>query len=291
MTESLDTILVRDRGRLFGLAYRMLGSAADAEDVLQDAFLRARGTPLAGVRSPEALLTTIVVRLCIDQKRRARSRRETYVGPWLPEPIATSSREDPVERAELISQAFLVALESLSPLGRAAFLLREVLGYDYDEIASVLDRDERACRQLVSRAKREVHERRPRFASSREDHRRLVEGFAETLRSGDVVRLEGLLTAQVTAIADGGGIRGVARKPVIGRSLVARYFGKLVAALAMELEHAEINGWPALLGRVDGQVFCVLQLETDGAQIVRVYTTVNPEKLRELRPESPRSIV
>ncbi|MGE0326520.1 MAG: RNA polymerase sigma factor SigJ [Polyangiaceae bacterium] len=280
---TLEDILTQERARLFGLAYRMLGSAAEAEDVLQEAFLRARETSLETIRSPASLLTTIVVRLCIDQKRSARARREVYVGPWLPEPVPTRSDADPIERAEQISQAFLVVLESLSPLGRAAYLLREVLGYEYPEIASVLDRDERACRQLVSRAKREILERRPRFAPSREEHRILVERFAETVRTGDVHGLAVLLSEQVAAIADGGGMIGVARSPVLGREKVARYFVRLAGALGMRFEPAELNGWVGLLGVVGGQVFCATQFETDGAHVLRISTTVNPEKLHALR--------
>lgn len=282
MTPTVEEAFSSERARLFGVAYRMLGSASEAEDILQEAYLRARDTPVAALESPGAYFTTIVTRLCIDYKRSARVRRESYVGPWLPEPIATRTDSDPVERAERISQACLVVLESLSPLGRAAYVLREVFGYSYAEIAAVLDRDEPACRQLVRRAKQDVDERKPRFAPSREAHQRLVEGFAQTLMSGDVALVEALLSEDCAAISDGGGVQGVAKKPVEGRAKVARFFvniyGRFTADCRVDVR--EINGWPALLGFVGGRLFNVLQIETDGAHIVRIRTTVNPEKLR-----------
>lgn len=279
---TVEEAFSRERDRLFGVAYRMLGSASEAQDILQEAYLRARDTPLSELKSPGAFFTTIVTRLCIDYKRSARVRRESYVGPWLPEPIATRTDADPVETAQLISQAFLVVLESLSPLARAAYLLREVFGYSYEEVAAVLDRDVRACRQLVSRAKRDVAANRPRFAASRDDHRRLVESFARTMQTGEVSRLEALLSQDVVAVSDGGGLTGIARRPVRGRHKVALFFNKLLARApsTFRLEVQEINGWPALVGLWDGQLYSVVQLETDGDQIISIRTTVNPDKLR-----------
>lgn len=279
---TVDEEFARERRRLFGIAYRMLGSASEAEDILQDAYMRVRDTPGSELRSPGAFFTTIVTRLCIDYKRSARARRETYVGEWLPEPIATRTDADPVQTAQLISQAFLVVLESLSPLARAAYLLREVFGYSYEEIASALDRDVRACRQLVSRAHREVVERRPRFAASQDDHRRLVESFAQVMQTGDVSLLEQLLSSEVVAVSDGGGLRGIARTPVRGRAKVALFFTQLMkrAPETFRLEIREVNGWPALIGYWGDQLYSVMQLETDGHEIVSVRTTVNPDKLR-----------
>ena len=279
---TVDEEFARERRRLFGIAYRMLGSASEAEDILQDAYMRVRDTPGSELRSPGAFFTTIVTRLCIDYKRSARARRETYVGEWLPEPIATRTDADPVQTAQLISQAFLVVLESLSPLARAAYLLREVFGYSYEEIASALDRDVRACRQLVSRAHREVVERRPRFAASQDDHRRLVESFAQVMQTGDVSLLEQLLSSEVVAVSDGGGLRGIARTPVRGRAKVALFFTQLMkrAPETFRLEIREVNGWPALIGYWGDQLYSVMQLETDGHEIVSVRTTVNADKLR-----------
>jgi RNA polymerase sigma-70 factor (ECF subfamily) len=260
----------------------MLGSASEAEDILQEAYIRVRNTPSSELRSPGAFFTTIVTRLCIDYKRSARARRETYVGEWLPEPIATRTDTDPVQTAQLISQAFLVVLESLSPLARAAYLLREVFGYSYEEIATALDRDERACRQLVSRANREIAERRPRFAPSHDDHRRLVENFAQVIQTGDVSRMEQLLSSEVVAVSDGGGLPGIAQVPVRGRAKVALFFTRLMARApdGFRLEVREINGWPALVGYWGERLYSVMQLETDGQEIVSIRTTVNPDKLR-----------
>lgn len=279
---TLEQAFTQDRPRLFAVAYRMLGSASEAEDVLQEAYLRARNTTITAVHSPGAFFAKIVTRLCIDYKRSARARRESYVGPWLPEPIETRTAGDPVERAESISQAFLVVLENLSPLGRAAYLLREVFGYEYREIAAVVDRDEGACRQLVSRAKRDIEERKPRFAPSREAHHRLVEQFAQTLLHGNVSLIEAMLSQDVTALSDGGGMPGVARKPIVGRAKVALFFKRLGAQATSDftMEVREVNGWPALLGFVAGRLVHVLQIETDGVQIVGIRSTVNPEKLR-----------
>jgi len=283
---SIEEAFSQERGRLFGVAYRILGSASEADDILQEAYLRVSDTSISELKSPGAFFTTIVTRLCIDHKRSARVRRETYVGPWLPEPITTRTDTDPVETAQLISQAFLVVLERLSPLARAAYVLREVFGYSYEDIAAVLDRDVRACRQLVSRAKRDVAENRPRFAASREDHRRLVESFAHTMKTGDVSQLEALLSSDVVAISDGGGAPGIAQKPVRGRAKVAVYFTRLYARApaSYRLEVEEVNGWPALVGYWDDRLYAVVQIETDGAEIVSIATTANPDKLHFVGP-------
>src|SRR3954469_24110776 len=186
--------------KLFGIAYRMLGSVSDAEDVVQDAYLRWQAADTTDVRDAEAFLTTVVVRLSLDELRSSRARREQYVGPWLPEPLLVDDR-DPAEAAELadsLSMAFLVVLEALAPAERAAFLLREVFGYDYDEIAAMLDKQPAACRQLVSRAKRSVDERRQRFDTDRRRGRELAQLFLDACITGDLEKMMGLLSEDST---------------------------------------------------------------------------------------------
>ena len=195
------------RPHLFSVAYRMLGSASDAEDVVQDAWLRAASAP-AALESARAWLTTVVTRLCLDRLKSARARREEYVGPWLPEPVPTGavdSADTMLSRHESVTMAFLVLLESLSPLERAVFLLREVFDYEYADIAQITGRDEAACRQLFSRAKKHISDHRPRFPASPEAHAKMVGRFMEACLAGDMDGLMSLLAEDVTAWSDGGG--------------------------------------------------------------------------------------
>jgi RNA polymerase sigma-70 factor (ECF subfamily) len=285
MSDALATFL-EHRPYLLGVAYRMLGSAADAEDVTQEAFVRWQAETRDDVASPRAYLTTIVTRLAIDQLASAKRRRETYVGPWLPEPVRTDGAHPNLESHDVssLSVAFLVVLEALSPLERAAFLMREVFDYDHAEIARVLGRDEAAVRQLVHRAKEHVRDRRPRFASSKEAHLRMLQSFLATVATGEIAPLEALLAEGVVATSDGGGRVTAARKPVHGRHDVAR----LALGLAKKASRAvpsivEINGNPAVVLVVDGELIGVVDLEVDDDQIVALHLIVNPEKLGALR--------
>src|SRR5690606_29198030 len=212
------------RSLLFAIAYRMLGSAMEAEDIVQEAYLRYRDTPPESIRSLKSFLTTIVHHLCLDHLKSAQVRRENYVGPWLPEPIITddnASLRSPLHQItsrESISMAFLVLLESLSPLERAVFLLREVFDYEYAEIAQITGRSESACRQLFSRAKKHIRDNRPRFPASPEDHEKMVVRFMDACVAGDIDGLMSLLAEDVTAWTDGGGkVTGAARYPIQGR--------------------------------------------------------------------------
>jgi RNA polymerase sigma-70 factor (ECF subfamily) len=224
---------VAARPHLFAVAYRMLGSVTDAEDVLQEAYLRWQSAHRPDVASAAAYLTTIVTRLCVDQLRSARVRRETYVGPWLPEPLLTSpAAEEPVELAESVSMAFLLLLEALSPLERAAFLLREVFGYSYAEVADLLDREPSAVRQLVSRARRHVADSRPRFIPEREEHERLTRSFVEACATGDLDALVAMLHEDAVLWSDGGGKVAAARKPVVGGAKVAMFLVNVARAAA-----------------------------------------------------------
>lgn len=271
------------RPRLFGLAYRMLGSAAEAEDVLQEAHLRWQSADRDGVTTPQAWLTTVVTRLCLDQLKSARARRESYVGEWLPEPVATERREDPLD-VESISLAFLVLLEALSPLERAVFVLREVFDYSFAEIAEALGRDEAACRQLGHRAREHLRARRPRFARSREQHERLLTGFLGAIMQGDLPGLQQMLADDVVALSDGGGRAKAALNPVYGNDRVSRMCLGLArkggAGLAVAI--AEINGWPGLVLRSGDVVVSALTIETDGEKIFSMQIVTNPDKLSRL---------
>jgi RNA polymerase sigma-70 factor (ECF subfamily) len=275
---SRTEVFERERRRLFGLAYRMLGSAAQAEDVVQEAWLRFHDVG-PDVRSPGAWLSTVVTRICLDELKSARAQREAYVGPWLPEPVRTDG--DPVD-SESISMAFLVLLESLTPAERASYLLHEVFDYSHAEIAEILGKEEVACRQLVHRARAHVLERRPRYAPTREQHERLLGGFLQAVSAGDLTALRALLAEDVVSYSDGGGRVAAARKPVHGADAVARLFiglAKKGARAELAIEIADINGWPSIVLREEGRVTLVLTLETDGERIYAARWVVNPDKL------------
>ncbi len=217
------------RPYLFSIAYRMLGSAMDAEDMVQETYLRYQSTPKDDIRSLKAYLSTILIRLCMDQLQLARRKREQYVGPWLPEPILTADTAevgDPQERVdkhESISLAFLVLLEQLQPFERAVFLMREVFEYDFAEIATMLGKSEAACRRSFSRAKLHLREHRPRFGASAETHRQLLSGYFQAIETGEMIPLMNLLSENVTLWADGGGkVKGAATRPLTGREAVIR---------------------------------------------------------------------
>lgn len=271
-----------ERPRLRSLAYRMLGSMAEAEDVVQDAFLRWQSEDDARIDNPPGFLTTVVTRLCLDVQKSARSRREAYVGPWLPEPLMDI---DPAPRdPQSISLAFLVVLESLSPLERAAFLLAEVFDHTSAEIATILGRDEAACRQLVSRARAHVAARKPRFAPSREAHERVLTGFLMACATGDVGGLSKMLAADVTAWNDGGGRVRAALKPVFGPDRVARLIVGVLRKGPQDISVtvADVNGWPAIVVRHGAVVQSITDLETDGEHIFAVRTVLNPDKLHRV---------
>jgi RNA polymerase sigma-70 factor, ECF subfamily len=270
------------RAHLFGVAYRMLGSASEAEDVLQDAWLRMRDVQDEELRSRRAYLTRVVVRLCLDVLRSGRRTKESYVGTWLPEPIASGDEE----RSSSLSFALLLLLESLSPLERAAFLLHEVFDYTHAEIASVVERDEVAVRKLVSRAREHVQEGRPRFSTRAEDHQRMLAQFMTTVATGDLGGLEALLAEEVVMHTDGGGRKQAALKPLVGRAKTAKFCLWVAQngaeSYAAELGH--VNGAPAILISVDGQLDQVLAIDTDGERITAIYAIRNPDKLARATP-------
>jgi RNA polymerase sigma-70 factor (TIGR02957 family) len=278
----------------FALAYRMLGSVSEAEDVVQEAFLRLHHVLREGERlaSPRAYLSTIVTRLCIDQLRSARARRERYVGEWLPEPLVATDEADPARQAEVadsLSLAFLVLLERLSPEQRAAFLLREVFDYPYDQIARIVGKSEDNARQLVARARRHVQEGRPRFEASRERREALARRFFAAAADGDLRTLEELLAHDVVLHGDGGGKAPAIVQPLHGRARVAKTLltWARVAARAggFSLRLVEVNGQPgAMTLDAEGRPVGVMALDIADGQVQAVRSVVNPDKLRHLEP-------
>ena len=292
MSGSHEDLLAELRPRAFAIAYRMLGSVAEAEDVVQEALLRLHGALGRGERieSPRAYVATVATRLAIDQLRSARARRERYTGEWLPEPLVTDDAGDPARRAEMadsLSLAFLVLLESLSPEQRAVLLLHDVFDYGYDEIAQIVGKSEDNTRQLASRARRHVAERRPRFETSQEQREALAERFFAAARDGDLAGLETLLAHDVELHGDGGGKVPALARPIRGRSRVARTLlawirqGARIAGAS--IRRVEVNGQPgALLLDGEGALIGVWALEIADGEIKSMRSIVNPDKLQHL---------
>jgi len=278
--------LAPHRGRLLGLAYRMLGSRSDAEDVVQDAYLRFAGAQ--DVHNAEAFLVTVVTRLCLDRLKSARAQREVYVGPWLPEPVFDAdglSADAATELADDLSFALLLALDRLSPLERAAFLLHDVFDTPFPEIAAMLDRTEASCRQLASRARRAVRDDRPVPAKAPDNHARLLQAFGEAVASGNVARLAELLRTDAVALTDGGGRKTAARNPIVGADKIARFFIGLAAKNAghdIRVEPAMINGAIGALLYLDGELDHTMSMAISGEKIAAIYIVRNPDKLRHL---------
>jgi len=275
------------RPLLFSIAYRMLGSVMDAEDVVQDAFLRWQGASDAEIESPKAYLSTIVTRLCLDHLRSARVQREQYVGPWLPEPLVTEPAPDVAETSALhesLSMAFLVLLESLTPLERAVFLLHDVFAYDYAEIARIVGKSEANCRQLGHRARAYVAARRPRFDTSVEQQERLTRQFLQACTTGDLPSLVATLADDITLWSDGGGKVRAAPRPIHGADAVGRFLLGVLrkAPPGIETRAAEVNGQPGLVSYLDGQPVGVLLFDIADDRIQGLRFVVNPEKLEHL---------
>lgn len=278
------------RPRAFAIAYRMLGSVSDAEDVVQDAFLKMHQALQRGeeIRSPQAYISTLVTRRAIDQLRSARARREQYVGEWLPEPVAIDSPPDEqVATADSLSLAFLVVLESLTPAQRAAFLLHEVFDYPYDEVAGIIGTSVDSARHLVSRARAHVRERRPRYETSRSQMDELAQRFFAAAQRGDLAALEELLAEDVSLHADGGGKVPAQRQPIFGREKVAKLLAAGIATLArrqMRLEIVTINGQPGAIA-IDptGHLYGTMSLDILDGHIHTIHSIANPDKLRHLR--------
>lgn len=270
------------RPKLIRVAYRMLGSLADSEDVVQDAFIRWLGTDRGAVRAPEAFLRRVVTRLCLDFLKSARNQRETYVGTWLPEPIVEADDQE----VDDVTLPLMLALERLSPLERAAFLLHDVFGVDFQEIGETIGREAAACRQLASRARTQVRAARPRFPVARDHGLEIAEAFFTASRRGEMQQLRSLLAADVAIYADGGGKRSAATKPIVGIEQVmrahiglARLFAKGPSQI---LRYGFINGLPGFVTREADNELQTTGLQIEDGKIVAIYVVRNPDKLRRI---------
>jgi RNA polymerase sigma-70 factor (TIGR02957 family) len=287
--DSATEVFVAHRSLLFTVAYEMLGSAADAEDVLQETWLRWVGVDLAIVREKRAYLVRIVTRQALDRLRALDRRKESYVGPWLPEPLLTAPdvAED-VELADSVSMAMLLVLETLAPIERAVFVLREVFALDYDEIAEAVGKSPAAIRQIAYRARAHVGARRPRGIVSAAETRAALVAFQRAVETGDLQRLLDILAPDVVALSDGGGIRHALLRPVVGAGKVARLLAagwwKRDADRSVEL--VQINGGPGLLIRVDGEIDGVVAVRVENGYVTGAYHVRNPEKLSRVERET-----
>jgi RNA polymerase sigma-70 factor, ECF subfamily len=281
------------RPLLFSIAYRMLGSVSEAEDIVQDGYLRYERALSDGVEiaSPKAYLSAIVTRLAIDQLKSAPKRRESYVGQWLPEPLLTDNSADPAthaEQADSLSMAFLLVLERLNPVERAVFLLHDVFGYGYAEIASIVDKTEANCRQLAARARRHVTAEKPRFEASREQRDRLAERFFAAFTDGDMDGLVGMLADDVVVYGDGGGKAPQWMMPIVGADRVGRVFASMSAEIReydVNIELHEVNGQPgAVMRTADGQLINVFVLDVADGKVQTIRSIINPDKIQHIGP-------
>lgn len=288
MTAQLDAFS-EYRPLLFAVAYRMIGIVADAEDAVQETFLRWQRAVAAGeaIAAPKSWLTAVLTRWCIDHLRSARVRREAYVGPWLPEPLITAAAPDPADSAALtesLTLAFLVVLESLTPTERAVFLLHDVFAYEFAEVAGIVGKSEANCRQLARRAREHIAERRPRHAPSPEERARLTAQFIAACQQGDLPALVATLADDIILRSDGGGKATAARRPLHGADAVARFMLGIVAKAPPETVYrlATVNHQPGIIGLLDGQPFSVLTLDIAEGQVRAIAIVVNPDKLGHL---------
>ncbi|HEY7124696.1 MAG TPA: RNA polymerase sigma-70 factor [Ktedonobacterales bacterium] len=274
------------RSLLFAIAYRMLGRASEAEDMVQETYLRYRTASAGEIRSLKSYLTKVVTNLCLDELKSARVERERYLGPWLPEPILTSDPGERVELRESLSLAFLLLLETLSPPERAAFLLHEVFDYSYEEVGEIIGKNAATCRQLVHRARAHLAERRPRFQSSPEEQRELLGRFLLAAQQGEMDNLTHLLAREVVVWSDGGGKVSAALRPILGQERVIRFvLGLLRKGLIQDAQATleEVNGGQAMLFWRDETLFLVTMITVVAGQVHELYGILNPEKLAYLQ--------
>lgn len=281
-------LFLEQRPRLFSIAYRMLGSVMDAEDMVHETFLRWQNAAQTDVRSPEAYLTSIITRLCINHLKSARVERAEYVGTWLPEPLVTEAREMPAKQAELadtLSMAFLILLESLTPTERAVFLLRVVFEHSYAEVAQIVGKSETNCRQIVRRARQHITARQSRVEVSKREHEHLLHQFYKAAVEGDLGALLNALDPDITFYADSGGKVTAPRRPIHGAEKVARFligvFRKLVPS-TLTAVITSVNGQPGLIGYIEDRPVSVLAFDVVEERICAIYLLANPEKLRGL---------
>jgi RNA polymerase sigma-70 factor (ECF subfamily) len=267
------------RPLLFSIAYRMTGTRVDAEDAVQEAYLRWQASDQKTIESPRAFLTTVISRICIDLLKSARRKREVYVGPWLPEPIVGSAAE-PAELAESLSIAFLHVLESLTPSERVAFLMHDVFDASYSDVAEALDTSGANARQLASRAREHLRERRPKVRVEREKQEKLLWAFLKACAEGDAAALFGLLKQDAVLVSDGGGKTRAALKPIYGADRIVRFMiGLRNKGLSLEAFPVEVNGDPGVLLTIEGRPYIIQTIEVDNGQIGTIFNVMNPDKL------------
>jgi RNA polymerase sigma-70 factor (ECF subfamily) len=292
-TDTATAEFVAHRNLLFTVAYEMLGSAADAEDVLQETWLRWVKVDQAEVREPRAYLVRIATRLALNRLRSAQHRRESYVGPWLPEPLLTTPdvAED-AELAESVSMALMVVLETLGPTERAVFVLHDVFGFEFSEIAATLDKTPAAVRQIAHRARAHVEARRPRVSVSAEEARRALDGFRRALETGDPQAMLAVLAPDVVLVSDGGGVKQAALRPISGADRVSRFVmgGLRKTTVPIAIEATVVNGNPALALYLDGEFDGVLAARVQDGLITGMYIVRNPHKLTRVTEETPLSL-
>ncbi|MDR6973050.1 RNA polymerase sigma-70 factor [Leifsonia shinshuensis] len=291
-SDTATSLFVAHRNLLFTVAYEMLGSAADAEDVLQETWLRWSAVDQAEVREPRAYLVRIATRLALNRLRSAQRRREAYVGPWLPEPLLTSPDvADDAELAESVSMALMVVLETLGPTERAVFVMREIFGFEFDEIAATVEKSPATVRQIAHRARQHVEARRPRVSVTADEARAALDAFRVAVETGDVQAILDVLAPDVVLISDGGGLKQAALRPVIGADKVTRFIaGGIRKAPDFAIEPAVVNGNPALALHVSGEFDGVLTARVQDGRITELYIVRNPQKLSWLGEELPLSL-
>ncbi len=293
MIDQTLSVFEEHRRLLFGIAYRMLGSVTDAQDMVQESYLRWQQAADEAIRSPRAWLTTVVTRLCLNHLQLARVKRETYVGSWLPEPLVDEQASDPADTSQLadsLSLAFLVLLETLSPMERAVFILREGFDCEFSDIARIVEKSEANCRQILTRARKRIDERRPRYDVSRTEAEKLVAPFVAALRNGDLETMLAHMSENVVLVADGGGKAGALLRPLHGAEPVARVMINATRKHGIEnadIRAATINGLPGFVRFEDGHARAVLAFGIVGGRIQAVFVISNPDKLRHLhRPRA-----
>lgn len=293
MTDPATEAFVTHRNLLFTVAYELLGSAADAEDVLQETWLRWVKVDPGQVRDQRAYLVRITTRQSLNRLRAMRRRKEAYVGPWLPEPLLTSADvSEEVELAESVSMAMMLVLETLSPTERAVFVLREVFEVSYDEIAAAIDKSPAAVRQIAHRARQHVDARRPRGVVSQSEARAALEAFVRAIEAGDLQGLLDVLAPEVVLLTDGGGVKQAALRPIIGADKVVRFIVGVLdkANGTVTADPAVINGNSALVVRLDGEIDGVIAFRVDSARVTGLYYVRNPQKLTRIESETPLTV-
>jgi RNA polymerase sigma-70 factor (ECF subfamily) len=295
MIDQSLSLFEEHRQLLFGIAYRMLGSVTDAQDMVQESYLRWQQAADETIRTPRAWLTTVITRLCINHLQLARVKRETYVGTWLPEPLVDEQASDPADTSQLadsLSLAFLVLLETLSPMERAVFILREGFDREFAEIARIVEKSEANCRQILARARKRIEERRPRYDVSRTDAEKLVTPFLEAVRNGDLETMLASMAENVVLVADGGDRPGALLRPIHGAEHVARAMigaTRKFSSPQDEMRRATVNGLPGVVRFRDGCAQGVLAFGIAAGRIQAVFVIGNPDKLRHLNRPSPEA--